>query len=330
VSGSRLLLRVGQLALLAIAGWFLWDALAPQLRQLRAEDLRAVCPDVATLLGSFLILLGVYLAHAFLWRRIMRDLRLGDLSPRDTLRIYFLASLGRYVPGKVWQLAGMAVLAGKAGLPPIKATAAAVLGQLAFLLTGILFLAVSLPGWRDMEALQGSGLSAWLVGGGVALAAGSLLLWILVATRFGHGLREWAVRRAGARAGEKVRRAFELADTVRTGDAVLWACFYAATWVALGLAFLAFTAAFVPAAWGTPQYVAGTIAASYLAGYVLPLPAGIGSREAFMVLLLTPVTGAGAAVVISLLSRVWFTAAELVPLALLPLMPHPRIEKEPV
>lgn len=327
---TRLLVRLVQVALLALVLWFVYRTLAPQLTGLQPGDLTRWRPEALPLAASFALLVGVYIAHALLWRRILRDLALGRPTLRDTLSVYFLASLGRYVPGKVWQLAGMAVLAGRAGLPPVKATAAAVLGQIAFLLTGMLFLAVCMPGWRNIEGLQDSSLTLWLALAGAGLGLAAIALWVLVATRFGHEFREWAVRRAGERAGEKVRRAFELADTVRTRDAALWACFYAATWVALGAAFVIFTAAFVPAAWNAPRYLAGTIAASYLLGYVLPLPAGIGAREAIMVVLLGPVTGPAAAVVISIVSRVWFTAAELVPLMLLPLMPAVRTQEESV
>ncbi|HSJ09100.1 MAG TPA: lysylphosphatidylglycerol synthase domain-containing protein [Longimicrobiales bacterium] len=328
MSGPRLLARLAQLALLGIVLWFVYRAVAPQLAELQPGDLTRWRPAVLPLAGSFVVLVGVYVAHALLWRRILGDLALGRPSVRETLRVYFLASLGRYVPGKVWQLAGMAVLAGRIGLPPVKATAAAILGQIAFLLTGMLFLAVCMPGFRGVEALEGSPAIAWMGAAAVALGLGAVVVWGLVATRFGHGLREWAVRRAGERAGEKIRRAFELADTVRTGDALAWAAFYALTWVALGAAFVAFAAAFVPDAWNAPRYLAGTIAASYLLGYVLPLPAGIGGREAVMIVLLGPVTGPGAAVVISILSRVWFTAAELVPLMLLPLVPAAPIQEE--
>jgi hypothetical protein len=76
------------------------------------------------LAASFTLLVGVYIAHALLWRRIMSDLQIARPTVRATLRVYFLASLGRYLPGKVWQLAGLAVLAGRAGMPAGSAAAA--------------------------------------------------------------------------------------------------------------------------------------------------------------------------------------------------------------
>jgi uncharacterized membrane protein YbhN (UPF0104 family) len=81
-----------------------------------------------------------------------------------------------------------------------------------------------------------------------------------------------------------------------------------------------FVAAFEPATTANPRFVAGTVAAAYLVGYLFfVVPAGIGVLEGAMVLLLAQVMPHPAgALVVGALSRVWFTAAELLPLALLP------------
>lgn len=315
---ARGLVRGGQLAALLVVGWFLYRSLAGQLGQLSAGDLLRWRPAALPLLVSFVLLQAVYLIHAVLWRTIVHDLRLGRLTLRDTLRIYFTANLGRYVPGKVWALTGMAVLAGRAGLPPVATTAAAVLGQIGFMATGMVFLAVMLPQWqRELGGDYGPAALILVVG----LLLGGALLWLLAVSPAGHSLRERLARRVGGRAGDRLRTTFALADRVTPRSAGLWALGYAASWILLGVAFVLFVAAFVPPALGDGRYLAGTIAASLLVGYLLPLPAGIGSREAIMIVLLQRVLpDAGAAIVISVLSRVWFTAAELLPFALLPLL----------
>ncbi|MGH7444041.1 MAG: hypothetical protein ACREKM_04155, partial [Longimicrobiales bacterium] len=101
---------------------------------------------------------------------------------------------------------------------------------------------------------------------------------------------------------------------------------YAVTWLVLGAAFALLVAAFVPAtaSLDSARYAAGVIAASYLAGYVVVvMPAGAGVRELTMSALLAqhPAIPASAAIVVSVASRIWFTAAELLPLALIPLLP---------
>lgn len=318
-----LLIRLLQLALIAAVAWGIYRTLAPQLAGLTWADLTRWRPAALPLIASFVLLLAVYVAHALLWRRIMRDLGIGRLSVGSTIRVYFLASLGRYVPGKVWLLAGFAVLSRRAGLPPAAATAAALLGQFGFLTTGLLFLGLLLPEWRLAVDDLPAGVPAELplAAGAFLLILGGALLWLLVATPLGHGLRVRIVHRLGARAGDRLNAAFALADRVEPLHAALWAAGYALSWLALGVAFALFAGAFHPAAIELPRYLAGTVAASYLIGYlVFVLPAGAGVREGAMFLLLQQVMPAGAALVVTVLSRIWFTAAEIAPLALLPFL----------
>jgi len=315
-------IRALKALLLVLVVWGIYRALGPSIRQLTWQDLTRWRPAILPLLASFVLLLAVYIAHGLLWRRIMADLAIGRPTAAVALRVYFLSSLGRYVPGKLWQLAGLAVLARRVGLPPGPAAAAAVLGQFGFLTTGLLFLGLTLPQWRN--ALPGGEnvpVGPVALGTGL-LVLGSVMLWVVVATPIGHGLRERLAVLLGQRVGEKLRAAFDLADRVRLRDAAFWAVGYALSWLVLGLAFLLFAGAFAPAAFENARFVAGTVAASYLAGYVFLLaPAGIGVREGFMLILLRQAVPDAAAVVISVMSRLWFTAAELLPLALVPALP---------
>jgi glycosyltransferase 2 family protein len=325
------MVRAAQALLLMLILWGIYRVLAPELGQLRWSDLTRWRPALLPLGASFALLVAVYLAHALLWRQIMRDLEIGRPAVHTTVRVYFLASLGRYLPGKLWQLAGLAVLAGRAGLPPGRAAAAAVLGQFGFLTTGLLYLGVTLPEWRGVLGVDGeSDVLGPLTIGAVLLIGGGAVLWLLVATPLGHGFRIWMVRRAGERAGQGLGAAFRLADRVRPRDAMMWAAGYALSWILLGMAFTLFVAAFEPAAAAEPRYLGGAVAAAYLAGYLFVLaPAGIGVREAAMLVLLQRVMpDAAGALVVSALSRVWFTAAEFVPLALLPVLPGAGPEGE--
>lgn len=323
-SRDRWLLRLLQLALLALVGWGLYRALAGQLSQLTWAQLRRVgAPAPGMLLLSTLMLLAAYLWHAMLWRRITADVGGGRTSLRASLHAYFVSSLGRYIPGKLWQLAGLAVLAGRAGLAPSRAVAASLFGQLGFLTTGLLFLGLSLP---DLAARVNAGtlhgLNPILLASVLAVGA-AVVIWLLAATRLGRSLHGWAERRLGRRMGQRVATTMAIADEVAPGRALLWAAGYALSWLLFGAAFVVFVRAFAPV---PPAYVvatAGTVAASYLAGYLFFLtPAGLGMREAAMGLLLAQFLTPGQAAVIAVLSRLWFTAGELLPLALIPLLPR--------
>ena len=312
----RLLMRILQVALVVLIAWLVWRSLAPELARVTLQDFLQWKPSTAPLLLSLLLLLGMYSAHALLWRRISTDLNAPRASLRTTFRVYFLASLGRYVPGKVWQLAGLAVLAQRAGLPPGTSMAAAVFAQFAFLTTGLLLLAVLLPGYAEFwPALIAA----------ISIAVAALGAYLIAATPLGHRVRSAVLRRAGV-GRAKLETAFSIADRVRVRDAVRWELLYALTWLLLGVAFALFVGAFVPAALsiGDARFHAGVVAASYLAGYVVMIvPAGAGVRELTMSALLAqhPAIPASAAVLIAVASRVWFTVAELLPLAFVPLLP---------
>lgn len=320
--GLRWAARIGQLLLLAIIVWGIARTVAPRTEGFEWSTLAEWRPEPVRLLLSTVLLVIVYVAHAFLWRRIMSDLGVGRPDRLLTVRIYFLASLGRYIPGKLWQLAGLAVLSRRAGLPAIGATGSALLGQFAFLATGFLFLALMLPQW-----VEGSG-PKWA---GIVLIIAACTAWILLATPTGLPVRRWLREKAGSSGSERMIAALDLAERMRGWDAIRWGVGYGFTWVLLGLAFSLFVTAFVPEAVSEARQVAGAIAASYLAGYlVLFAPAGLGVREGAMTGLLAaiPAIPLSGAVVISVLSRVWFTVAELLPLAAAPFAHIPVLTED--
>ena len=160
----------------------------------------------------------------------------------------------------------------------------------------------------------------------VLLAAFAVTVWVLAATRAGHALRDAVTRRFGGRMGERVATTLRIADQVDPGRALVWGAGYAASWLMLGIAFVLFVSAFAPVPGESLVKTAGTVAAAYLAGYLFVLtPAGLGMRETAMFVLLGQFLGPTEALVVAVLSRVWFTAAELLPLAFIPLLPRARV-----
>ncbi len=309
MSMPRIWLRLLQLALLALVCWFVYWRLAPELSKLNLEDLLRYRPSIPLLLGSIAILTGVNLLHALIWRAIAVALAGTSFSIRSAMRVFFVSSLGRYLPGKVWQIAGMAVLAQSEGFSAVAATAASLVGQLAFLTTGIVFLALLLPGVL-------SGATAWAIGL-LAIAVG---LFVFAMTDTGKTTRH----RLLSKLGPRVAQAGALLDRLTLSGALQYWALYAVSWLLIGLAFDVFVMSFVPER--NALRFAAIAAASYIAGYISLLPAGVGAREGVMASLLTPIVGAPAAVLIAIVSRLWFTAGELLPLLALPFLPKPGRE----
>ncbi|MGQ0815545.1 MAG: lysylphosphatidylglycerol synthase domain-containing protein [Gemmatimonadota bacterium] len=299
MKAPKWLVRLGQLVLIVAVTYGILRALAPELDKVSASDFAAWTPNAVRLALSLLMLLAVYLMHCLLWRTITTQL--GGVQPgvQSALRIYFVSSLGRYIPGKLWQIAGLATLAQKAGISILAATAASLAGQFAFLTSGLVYLALLLPGW----------------GGSAPIAAALALLGMGIGTflLFTARMRERLVARF-----ERFGGALRLFDRITWRHALQWWLAYAFTWALLGTAFVVFVAAFIRVSWPDSLHIAGSVAAAYLFGYVAFFsPAGLGIREAVMLGLLSQVMPASAALVVSVGSRLWFTAAELLPLALI-------------
>jgi hypothetical protein len=308
---QKWLYRGTQLLFLALVAWGVARQLGPDLRRLSAADLARWRPNASLLLISTVMVVCINVAHAFFWRRIVGDIVGSTPAVATTLRVFFVSSLGRYIPGRVWQIAGLALLSQRAGIPAMHAAAAGMIGQMTFVTIGVVFLVILLPGWAGTTPL-------WIAL--LLTAVIALLFYLLARTPAGARARAWAAHQFG----ERVASTLAVADRIRPGHAVVWTLGYTLSWLALGAAFFVFTIAFAPDAAGSYGHIAGTVAASYLAGYIaVVVPAGIGVREAVMSVLLSQVVPVSAALLISLASRLWFMAGELLPLVALPFLRTP-------
>ena len=154
-----------QIGLTLVVTWFILDRVGVDLSSLRDLDGAAWRPEIIPFAMSCVVLVGGYILSAALWGRMVRDLGGPALPLVTSVRLFMIANLGRYVPGKIWQIAGLAYLAKREGVPASVATGAAVLGQ------GVALLAATLIG---LGAILGrTELWQWL--GWPGSAAGSAI-----------------------------------------------------------------------------------------------------------------------------------------------------------
>jgi uncharacterized membrane protein YbhN (UPF0104 family) len=289
----RALLLVLQLLLTALVTVFIARRVGLGGDDLATLNLSAWRPRWGWLALSCCVLLAAYVASAAIWRGMVADLGGPTLGLFTASETYLVANLGRYLPGKVWQIAGLAVLAFRRGVPVAVSTAAAVLGQ-ALALGG-----AALVGAGAFWA-RGVSLGPWSV-----LFLGSaltLVLFVLIPP-----LQRWALGSWFMLAGHA-----ELSAGASGSAMLKWLVLYALNWVGYGGAFWIFVRSFeLP---GPPVLIASSFAAAYVLGYAaLFAPAGIGVREGFLVLFLSPAMGAVPAFGVSVLARVWTTAVEVIP-----------------
>jgi hypothetical protein len=208
-------------------------------------------------------------------------------------RIWTVSSLGKYLPGKVWAIAGMALMAQRAGIAPWAATGSAVVLQVLAIGTGAVV--AGLTGWRAIEAAHAGARGALLLLVLGAVAGIALLLWPPFLRRL---LRI-------AAPGSEVRRT-PAAAGIGFGivaNFVAWLGYGAALWMlARGL--------LPDAGLGLPLAIA-VFTASYLAGFLaLFAPGGLGVREGLFILMLQGPLGIGAATALALASRLLLTITE--------------------
>ena len=284
VAPVKLILTVG-------VTWLILRGAGVRLSEVGAVDWGMVRVNVPYLVLSVALLFVTFGITAVLWSRNLVEFGERRVGVAEGAAVLLIANLGRYVPGKILALAGVAVLARRRGISGVRATAAAVTAQMVNLLG-----AAAVGGW---VAVWSAGLSeAWQIAIGVGMVAA--LAGFLYFGGAGALVR-WVLRRGGH--GDDLPHP--------SGRSLLRLLpGYMINWLVLGTAFTCLGR-------GLGMNIGFGIgitafAAAYFAGYLAFFtPAGLGVRESSLVGLLTPILGLEASVILSGLQRVWITAAEL-------------------
>lgn len=287
-------IRAGQLALTALVTWFIVSRVGLGLDELGSLDVGAWRPHALPLLASAVVLGLGYFMSAGIWARIVEDVGGPKLPARVSVPVFMVANLGRYVPGKVWQIAGLAALARRHGVPVTVATGAAVVGQGVALVAASAIGSLALFASPDPYPFWG----AVTVG---AIVAGLALVSVP------------AVYRQVLGAWFRLARA-ERPTSLTPARTSLWLGLYLVNWAVYAGAFVLLAASF--GADGPVLAMGSAFAAAYVLGYVMIFaPAGLGPREGFLIVFLTPHVGAGAAAMVAVAARLWTTGVEVVPAA---------------
>jgi uncharacterized membrane protein YbhN (UPF0104 family) len=275
--------------------WLIVDRVGVRLDQLSGLQPSDWLPAPVPLVGASLLLLIAYFFSAALWGRIVRDLGGPKLAARESIRLFMIANLGRYIPGKIWQIAGLAALAKNRGVPPVTGAGAALLGQ------GLALIAASAIGMGALLAAPEPYPTIGMFGALVVLALGAL---VAVPKVFETIAGLW-FRLARTQAPE----------ALGSVHALRWLGLYVVNWALYALAFWLLVVGLDLGGGLVP--VASAFAAAYVLGYVMVFaPAGLGPREGFLIAFLTPHVGPGPSGVIAVVARLWTTAVEVVPASL--------------
>jgi glycosyltransferase 2 family protein len=296
-------IRAAQWALALLIIGFAGRALVRNWDALRSQPLAWKIDPALVALSA----VAVWLMYALLiaaWRTMLAAWG-QSLETWTAARIWTVSSLGKYLPGKVWAIAGMALMAQQAGVAPWAATASAVILQVLAIgtgaavagLTGVGALEAAHPGVRVALAL--------LVTASVTGIA--LLLWPPVLRRL--------LRLAAP--GSETR------PTPAAGAIVLGIIANSVAWVGYGAALWLLARGVLPGASLALAPAIAVFTASYLAGFLaLFAPGGLGVREGVFILMLQGPLGIGPATGLAVASRLLLTVTELG--AAVPFLVFPR------
>lgn len=244
---------------------------------------------------SVLVVFATYGVLIEAWRRVV--LSMGErLAFLTAARIWFLASLGKYVPGKVWAIAGAAVLAQRAGVDPSVAVAVALVLQVLALASGAAVVALT-----ARSAFQS-------VGQGAEPIAGVVILLSLL------GVAALTSQSALNRIGRLLPSSWPALRAIPPGMVAAAFVANAAAWCGYGVALLLLARGVLPdVALNLPQAV-GVFTCSYLVGFLaLFAPGGLGPRESVFLLMLAGDIGLKPAAALALASRLLLTGTEVLP-----------------
>ena len=281
-SSRTIWLLQGVLALAVIV--FVWRSAARHWDEFRSLEFAVqLRPGWIALAGAVVLLTYGLLVAA--WRAVIGGW--GErLAYRPAVRIWTVSNLGRYLPGKVWSVAGLAVLAQREGVAAWAAVGAAVAMQAIAVGSGVAVAAATVPG-----TLSAPGA---LVAAAVAAATIAALAMPRVVALVGRITRRPDLRPLPV-------RAVVLAGTVTT-----------VSWLAYGVGFWCLARGTLGNTSLGMAPAIGVFAAGYITGLLaLFAPGGVGVREAVFIALLAPSVGSGGAIVLGVASRALLTLTEV-------------------
>ncbi len=259
---------------------------------IRAEPV-ALRLSFPLILASLVLVLLTYGLLVESWRRMLAGWG-PTLQYFEAARIWVISSMGKYLPGKVWAIAGMAVLAERRGVPPGTATASAILLQVVSIGTGALLVGGSGVGVLESHR-PGSRLALILL-----LAASLAALIVVMSPPLARvlllRLRHPPDQRVSPKPGAV---AFGIAANL-------------AAWIGYGVALWLLARGVLPGADLPLPDAIGSFAGSYIAGLLFLLaPGGLGVRESVFVWMVQGRIGTANALVLAGISRIGMTVADL-------------------
>ena len=258
-------------------------------------------------LGKFkpvpLVLSAIFLGLGFMllvriWTLILRET--GEKLPyAAACKVWFASNMGKYLPGKIWQILGMVYLAEKKGIPKLKSFSTAVVAQFFSVVSGLLLAAIcfgfhwypELPGW----------------GGLIQIVSTVLILVCLVFIFAPRTLESSLNLLLRLLRKETVEFYFD------TRKIITYLFCYGLSWLLFGAGLFFFAAGITEVVPGFLWKATGAFSGAMVLGFLAVIvPGGLGVREGVLAFLLSSSMPLPVTTLVALLYRLWFTLVEVV------------------
>lgn len=245
--------------------------------------------------GPFVASLVLQVLAMFFWAAIWRKMVVqsgNTIGRADGIRVYVVSNLAKYIPGSVWGYVSRLYLGGGEGLTAA-GVGVSVVWELGMAIVASLILTAAILPTYPGEIPDTILLLVILVA--VVCLTG---LIPPISNRWLRLLKRW--------------QSSQPAPTFRWSDFFLYLTAALATHILVGTAFFLFTRSLVDVGGSAWWSFVGMWSFSATAGLVVVfVPYGLGVKEGLLALLLQPFLPAESAVLISLASRLWTIASEL-------------------
>jgi uncharacterized membrane protein YbhN (UPF0104 family) len=242
-----------------------------------------------------LVLVSVSMLSLAVWWTLSIRLLHEPLGWGRGTRIWSLSQLAKYLPGGVWNYVSRAYASDKAGVSKRHTVLSLVIETVLRILAALIVFLASLPLWPRSE---------WSLIE-LLLVLGVLLLGLLV-------LNPSILNRGINLALRIIKRPPVDLRSLKYGHVFGLLAGHILTVVGAGIAFYLLVASVHSVSIDTAIPMAGMLAISVIVGFLNPLtPHGLGTREALLIVLLSYYLPLPAAIVVSVLARLWLTISEL-------------------
>jgi uncharacterized membrane protein YbhN (UPF0104 family) len=241
---------------------------------------------------SFAFLILWWVALSLGWSFLLHRLKV-NLPFKMGFKFWAISQLGRYLPGKFWHILGRAYFCAEKDIEKSVTVASALLEvALMAIAAGLIFL-LALPLMTSAHSLD-------------------MVFYILVIPLGLLSIHPLLFSKVFSFAAKKLRvTGFQL--DLSYVKMLSFVGIHMTLWLVCGLAFFLFVNSVHRVSWNEFFPVTGTYAIAWIMGLLSVFtPGGLGVREGALGVLLTNYMPAPIAVVVALLSRIWFVGAEVV------------------